>query len=117
MFDFLEKWKKWAFWAVLGLGAALVFTTLVGGALFNLETSTVMGWFVTALLVLFVGMLVTALVAFLSWYLFTKPMVFIPLVAGVALLVYVIILIIKPDATPFVDLGEMLKPVFESLNL
>ena len=117
MFDFLEKWKKWSFWAVLGLGAALVFTTLVGGALFNLETSTVMGWFVTALLVLFVVMLLTAISAFLSWYLFTKPMIFIPLIAGVVLVVCMIILIVKPDATPFTDLGEMLKPVFESLNL
>lgn len=116
MFNFLEKWKTWAFYAVLGCGVALLFTTLIGGLLFNLESSTVFSWFTTVLVIIFGGMLAIALLSFLLWYFFTKPLVIVPIVMGIALILCAVILVLKPDATPFLNLEEMLSPYLEFLK-
>lgn len=116
MFNFLGRWKTLAFYAMLGCALALLFTTLIGGLLFNLESSTVFSWFTSVLVILFVGTSAIALLLFLLWYFFTKPWVVLPIVAGIVLILCAVILLIKPDATPFLNLEEMLSPYLEFLK-
>lgn len=116
MLNFLQTLKRLTFWLVLGCGGALVFTTVIGGALFNLEGSTVFSWFCAVLLIIFLLSLIIAIVSFIFWFLFATPQAIFALLGAVVLIFAAVFLFVTPSSTPIVDLGEMLKPALEFLN-
>ena len=101
---------------LLAFAAVLLITTVIGGLLFDLTATTVFSWFGTMLVIIFAIGFIVALLCFLSWYFFTKPWVIVPIVAGIALILGAVILLIKPDFLPALDLGEMLTPYLEFLK-
>ena len=116
MLKILKWWKNVAYKAGLGLCVVLFVTALIGGLLFNIEPSTVFSWFTTVFVIIFGGMFAVALLGFLLWYFFTKPWVTVPIVLGIAVILCTVIIVIKPDATPFLHLEEMLSPYLEFLK-
>lgn len=116
MFKFLKFWKMAAFIVLLAFAAVLLITTVIGGLLFDLTATTVFSWFSTMLVIVFGIGFIVALLCFLSWYFFTKPWVIVPIVAGIALILGAVILLIKPDFLPAIDLGETLSPYLEFLK-
>ena len=116
MFKFLKFWKKAAFWALVAFAVVLLITTLIGALFFDLTATTVFSWFSTMLVIVFGIGFIGALLCFLSWYFFTKPWVIVPIVAGLVLILATVILLIKPDFLPALDLGETLSPYLEFLK-
>ena len=72
MSRFFYSLGKLALYAVLAAGVLLSFALIVGALLFNIDGEVVITWFSFVFIGVFAIFLITALVAFLIWFLFTN---------------------------------------------
>ena len=112
---FLLKFKKFTFWAMLALGLSLVVTTIIGGLFFNVESPVIACWFVVALVLVFAVLSMIALVTFIVWYwkALATPAI---LLASILCVMGASWLFIAPDFTPFMNIFDLLSPIFGLLG-
>lgn len=72
MLNFFYNLGKVALYAVLAAGVLLSLALIVGALLFNIDGEVVITWFSLVFIGVFAIFLITALGAFLIWFLFTN---------------------------------------------
>ena len=116
MFDHLTVIKKILAFGLAVLGGALFVTLILGAIFFDVEASYVASWFIGVILIFFVLLFIYALLAFIGWFLFTRPLypgaVFVLALLAVFLGLIILWLVNKPA----VDLGTYLDPIFSFLK-
>lgn len=111
MFDHFDLVKKLL--AVLLAGIAVVFTIalVIGGIFFDLDASLIASWFLFVVIAIFALVFIYALLAFIGWFLGTRPYVIAILVGALALIVIAVFVFVKLTGGPVFDIHSVLEPL------
>lgn len=115
-FDSMELLKK-ILAGILAVFAVVFFIALIfGGLFFKLDAVVIASWFSLIIVALFALAFIFAVLAFIGWFLGTKPFPGLVFLGALVLVVGACFLFLKLIGGPVLDLGELLGSIFSFLK-
>ena len=116
MFDHFELLKK--ILAILLGAIAVVFTIalVIGGLFFNLDAAMIASWFCYVVIAVFALLFIYAVLAFIGWFLTTRPYVIIFLLGALAVVFVGVFVFVKLVGGPIFDIQSLLEPIMSFLK-